>query len=268
MQVPYTVTSQSITMFANGKMLTILASQQAQYDKAYEHLKLADHDADYLEGLANREQFVNKAVSHNNDVVVKDSGVFYKGDLLDNTLTDKLLDMLDEGFDVTPWVNFLERLMRNPSYNSRKALYDFLEHFKAPITQDGKFIAFKRVRSDYRDIYSGKFDNTPGSTIKMDRRDVDDNNDNTCSSGLHVCADEYLKGYATGDSYRTMVVEVDPEHVVAVPKDYQFSKMRTCEYTVLSEVTSEQQSFILSSTYFDFDDLDFDGIDFDAKYDF
>jgi hypothetical protein len=53
---------------------------------------------------------------------------------------------------------------------------------------------------------------------------------------LHVCADEYLKGYANGTDARTLVVEVNPADVVAVPYDYNFAKMRVCEYKVLSEI--------------------------------
>jgi len=53
---------------------------------------------------------------------------------------------------------------------------------------------------------------------------------------LHVCADEYLQGYANHSEARTLVVEVNPAHVVAVPYDYNFAKMRVCEYTVLNEI--------------------------------
>ena len=79
-------------------------------------------------------------------------------------------------------------------------------------------------------------DNSVGTVVKMDRTKVDDDPQHTCSSGLHVCADSYLDGFADAAQSRTVVVEVDPSNVVAVPYDYNFAKMRVCEYTVLTEV--------------------------------
>jgi hypothetical protein len=87
----------------------------------------------------------------------------------------------------------------------------------------------------------------------MDRSKVDDDPQHTCSSGLHVCADEYLKGYATGENNRTLVVEVNPANVVAVPYDYNFSKMRVCEYKVLTEIEPKEIPDILSEEMYDFD---------------
>jgi len=72
--------------------------------------------------------------------------------------------------------------------------------------------------------------NNIGSVLKMDRTKVDDNPNRTCSAGLHVCSQGYVK---FGE--RLLHVAVDPEHVVAVPTDYNNSKMRVCEYEVLEE---------------------------------
>lgn len=124
----------------------------------------------------------------------------------------------------------------------------------SPTTEaDGLEVSFpvKRVRKDWLDIYSATIKNEIGTTVKMDRAQVDDDPKRTCSSGLHVCADEYLKGYHGGDGYRTLVVEVSPADVVAVPYDYNFSKMRVCEYTVLAEISEEQIPETLSNKVYD-----------------
>ena len=266
-QVPYNITPDSITVFCNGRMHTVLADRRTEYEELAEHLRGGDHDPAVIENLANREVFVSKKVAGVNGVEVKHGTVFYMGDPIHSTLTSKLLRMLDEGYDVTPWTNFLGRLMLNPSYRSRESLYDFLDHFNAPITPEGKFIAFKRIRQDWTDVHTGKFDNSIGTRVQMPRHLVDDDNQRTCSAGLHVCADEYLSGFATGSSYRTVVVEVCPSDVVSVPYDYNFSKMRCCEYKVLAEIDSGEVDAVLEEEVYGYDYEGYGVSDYDDYYD-
>lgn len=250
MRVPYTLSAESITVFVDGKMRTVLSGNR-NFDKLKEHLRGPEHDTQTILILSDREESVRRSHAA---VEVVDGVVYYKGEYLHNALTEKLLNLLDDGFDADPWVKFLEKIMENPSYRSRNCLYEFLDHFNAPITPEGNFIAFKRVRSDWKDIHSGMMDNSIGKVVKMDRTKVDDDPQHTCSSGLHVCADKYLKGYATTSDHRTLVVEVNPANVVAVPYDYNFSKMRVCEYRVLNEIDVEQIFDILEEEmYYDFD---------------
>lgn len=253
MQVPYNITPDSITVFCKGRIHTVLSDRRTEYEELAEHLRGGEHDPEVIENLANREVYVSKKVTGVHGVEVKNGSVYYNGDPIHSTLTEKLLRLLDEGFDVTPWVNFLGRLMLNPSYRSREALYDFLEHFNAPITPDGKFIAFKRIRKDWTDVHTGKFDNSIGKLVQMPRHMVDDDNSRTCSAGLHVCADEYLSGFATGSGYRTVVVEVCPSDVVSVPYDYNFSKMRCCEYRVLHEIETSDVEKVLEDEIYEYD---------------
>lgn len=234
MRVPFTLSDYSITVFVNGKMRTVLSGNK-NFDALKDHLKSTEHDIDLIVKLSDREETIRQS-SVGSKVTVKDGTVYYDGQEVYGALTNKLLNLLDQGFDATPWIKFLENLMGNPSYRSRKCLYEFLDHFNAPITPEGNFIAFKRVGSNWKDLHSGTYDNSIGTVVKMDRAKVDDDPQHTCSSGLHVCADEYLKGYATGCNTRTLVVEVNPANVVAVPYDYNFSKMRVCEYKVLAEI--------------------------------
>jgi hypothetical protein len=243
MRIAYTISPQAITIFAKGKVYTVLDDNRG-YDKLREELRKPEHDIEAILKLADREQSVRSSV-RGTQVTVEGGVVYYENEPVHNALTEKLLNLLDEGFDPAPWIKFLENLMRNPSYRSRECLYEFLDFFNAPITPEGKFIAFKRVRSDWKDIHSGTFDNSIGTTVKMPRYKVDDDPQNTCSSGLHVCADEYLKGYYDSGDCRTLVVEVDPANVVAVPYDYNFSKMRVCEYTVLAEIEPKDIEGIL-----------------------
>ena len=233
-KVPFNISSAAITVLLDGKPIVVPASSQKQYSLLKEELMKPTHDIEKIRDLADKTTVVNR-ISQGN-VEVRDGMVFYKGNVVHNALTVKLLSLIDEGFDVKPWVNFLENLMQNPSYRSRECLYNFLEKFQAPFTEDGCFIAFKRVREDFKDIYSGKFDNSPGKVVKVDRSEVNDDPKATCSAGLHVAADSYLDHYASADRNKTVVVKVNPKDVVAVPYDYDFAKMRVCEYTVLNSI--------------------------------
>jgi hypothetical protein len=250
MRVSYTLSNESITVFVSGKMRTVLSGNKS-FEKLREHLRGPKHDAATILALSDREETIRQSAGTSVEVI--NGTVYYKGEELHNALTNKLLNLLDDGFDATPWIKFLEKLMDNPSYRSRNCLYGFLDKFSAPITPEGNFIAFKRVGSNWKDLHTGKMDNSLGTTVNMDRSKVDDDPRRTCSSGLHVCADEYLKGYATGPDNRTLVVEVNPANVVAVPYDYNFSKMRVCEYKVLAEIEPKEILDILSEQVYDFD---------------
>jgi hypothetical protein len=79
--------------------------------------------------------------------------------------------------------------MENPSYRAVNELYGFLEKNRLPITPDGHFLAYKKVRDDYKDIHSGTMDNSVGKIVEMERNQVNDDKNQTCSSGLHFCSE-------------------------------------------------------------------------------
>jgi bifunctional DNA-binding transcriptional regulator/antitoxin component of YhaV-PrlF toxin-antitoxin module len=126
-------------------------------------------------------------------------------------------------------------LRQNPSEESRKDLYTFLEKNHVPITEDGYFVAYKGVNNDFTDNRTGSYDNSIGKTVKMPRDQVNPDRNQTCSTGLHVAAYEYAKGFAA----LLIEVKVNPRDVVSVPTDYNAQKMRVCEYTVVAECENE-----------------------------
>jgi len=239
MQVPFTITGNMISVFLDGKSHFVNSNDKA-FAELKEHLK-GQHDPEVIRNLVDKKAYVTKVTE--GWVTVSDNEVFYKGEVVHSALTQKLLTLLDEGFDIRPWAKFMDNLMQNPSYKSREALFNFLEKWSAPITEDGHFLAWKNVRHDFKDIHSGTMDNSPGRVVTMDRTQVDDDSDRTCSSGLHAAATSYLKHFYAHGS-KTVVVKINPRDVVAVPKDYDSAKMRTCRYEVLREVEQEERDFI------------------------
>ena len=161
--------------------------------------------------------------------------VLYKGYPLHGYAVDKLLELIHKKLDPYPLAMFLEKLQSNPSQQTIEHLYTFLEYGRIPITKNGNFLVYKAVRKDYKDIHSGKFDNSIGATPEVPRSYVDDRREVTCSRGLHVCSFEYLPSFVHADGH-VMLCEVNPADVVSIPSDYNNTKMRVCKYRVVGEV--------------------------------
>jgi transcriptional regulator with XRE-family HTH domain len=170
-------------------------------------------------------------------VQVRKDGVFYNGTKIDNSLTTRILQLIKEGKPVSKMLKFMDRLYANPSQTAIDELYDWLNGCKLPITDDGRFVAYRRVKSDYKDVYTGTIDNSPGQVVFMKRSDVCPNRHDTCARGLHFCSIAYLSNYP-GD--RIMQVVVDPADVVSIPSDYQYTKGRTWQYEVVKEIPRDQ----------------------------
>lgn len=134
-------------------------------------------------------------------------------------------------------LKFADRLSHNPSSRALLGLYDFLDAADIQINDDGMLVCYKYVTEDFMDCHTRSFDNSVGSTVEMNRNEVDEDPDSLCSRGLHVCSLAYL-----GSFYGNTVVRVivDPADVVAVPEDYYGidgqgnvkAKMRVCKYYV------------------------------------
>lgn len=260
--VPFQISGDTLTVYLNNKVFYLDRGDQ-RFAEVYEHLK-GPHDEEWLSNTLDKKKAV-QAATYGLVEIVGDE-VFYQGVSIHNALTQKLLSLVDQGFDVTPWANFMDNLMKNPSFKSREQLYQFLEKWQAPITPDGHFIAFKNVRDNFYDIHSNSFDNSPGKVVSVPRSQVDDDGRNHCSKGLHACATSYLKSfYVTGG--KTVAVKINPEDVVSVPNDYDFAKMRVCRYLVLAEVGGEEISKISSSVVYTLDDYEAESEEEDDYYD-
>ena len=196
------------------------------------------------------------------NVSVIDGVVTYKGEEVHNYCVDKILQFMTEGLPFKPLVRFFEKLMSNPSRRATHELYSFLEHKSMPITPDGNFLAYKGIREDYTDWYSGNFSNKVGETLEMLRNGVCDDANHGCSSGFHAGSLEYAEGYGNGG--HLMVVEINPEDVVSVPNDCDCQKLRTCKYKVVDHFKTKMPDTFCDEYYNEDDDYDKDS--FNAGY--
>jgi len=233
----------------NGTISIMLDGTMKPIDTAhknYEAIKeaLKNQEWDLVPELVNIAQEVEDAINASdigeNTVTIKDGEVLYNGSPIHNTLTDRIISMAKEGFDISHMVKFLENLMKNPSYRAVNELYDFLEVGAIPITENGTFLAYKKIRNDWKDIYTGTIDNSIGAVISMPRNQVNEDSNQTCSTGLHVCSYDYLPSFGSTGDDRVVICEINPSDVVSIPKDYNNTKMRCCEYKVIGEVEDYQ----------------------------
>jgi len=230
-------------MFVDGNLTLVLNNQSYQVLPDHINYKMI------LEALptATAEELldivdVEKAVANFSDglVEIKNGQVTYEGEVVHGSISKRILEFMSKGLPFEPLVTFLNNLMENPSMQSQKELYDFLEHEHLPITEDGHFLAYKAVRSDYMDKYVGKFDNHVGQVCQMTRSKVDDDRGRGCSNGLHAGALNYVASYGNVDAGdRIVIVKINPKDVVSVPSDCNCEKLRTCRYEVVGEYEGE-----------------------------
>ncbi len=198
--------------------------------------RLIDGDIPGALEIINAEKGLTTFVKGN--VKIDNGALFFKDIEIKSGLTERILDSMEKGENFERYLPFLENLMLNPSRKAVYRLFDFLVANDIEITDDGHFIAWKVVTKDYKDCRTNSFDNSPGVVVKMERNQVDEDDERTCSSGLHVCSKSYIS-YFQGGSDRVVSVKVHPRDVVSIPVDYGDAKMRTCEYLVLEDVTAQ-----------------------------
>ena len=260
MSVPFMWVDGNLTLVLNNRTYQVLPDH-INYKMILEALPTAT--ADELLEIVD----VEKAVATFSDglVEIKNGKVMYEGEEVHGSISKRILEFMSKGLPFQPLVNFLNNLMENPSMQSQKELYDFLEHEHLPITEDGHFLAYKAVRSDYKDKYRGVFDNRVGQVCQMQRAKVDDDRARGCSDGLHAGALNYVAGYGSVESGdRIVIVKINPKDVVSVPSDCNCEKLRTCRY----EVVGEYQGELLKPLYAaNFEEDDYAGYDDDEDYD-
>lgn len=218
----------SLTVYTNNQQNTI-AKTHANYNKIKEKLKAKDYEG--INELIDVKATI--ANSFDGQITIDGINVVYNGKVLHNAVCKKILQFVSEGFDTKPLLNFLAKLMKNPSMRSVDTLYEFLERHDMVITDDGDFLAFKSLRNDYYDWHSGTICSPVGSVIKMPRNEISDDFRIGCHKGLHIGAMDYVKTFNPGG--KIVVVKASPENVVCVPEDCEFKKIRVCEYEVVED---------------------------------
>jgi hypothetical protein len=232
----YDPTNHSLTVIIDNEQFTLNRETHPNFDKVIDAIR--SNDSERARQLID----ITAAVSYyaKGFLEVKNGDVYWDDKPFHNSLTDRLMEMLRQEIPVEPLVEFLHNLKKNPSKRAVDELYDFLECNSLPITPDGCFLAYKKVRNDYKDIHSGTMDNSVGKVVEMTRNEVDEDKNRTCSSGLHFCSLAYLPYFGNSHGDRVVIVKINPRDVVSIPADYDNAKGRCCRYEVVGEHKAEK----------------------------
>ena len=228
MSYPFIMQGNNVTVVIGNKPHTI-SKTHITYQKVVDAIKAGDWET--VKNIIEPKKVVLEYGQGR--VSIKGETLYWDGEVFNGTIAVRMINMLQEGFTIEPLVKFMENLLENPSKRSVDELYGFLEKNNLPITPDGHFLAYKRVRENYFDCHTGTMDNSIGKVVEMPRYKVDDDKDKTCSTGLHFCSEGYLKHFG---GQRTVIVKINPRDVVSIPSDYDNTKGRACRYEVIGEV--------------------------------
>lgn len=244
---------------SNGSLTAVINGSVYSVDKSHPNYKLileSYKKSDSEDFIAlykhekNQDEILVKSFVSDTGIVLENNKVFYNGKEVHHSYGKRILNAQKEGFPIGPMIAFFNNLMDNPSSKSIDELPDFLMNRNLPLTEDGCFLAYKSVQSDWyskatgngslelisgKEV-NGKIYNAVGEVIECKRNAVDDDRDRECSHGLHVGGLAYSGpgGWYNSHSDKIVIVKINPKDVVAVPKDHNAQKVRVCKYEVVS----------------------------------
>lgn len=242
--INYLLNSRQVSVIVKGKSYTI-SKDDKRYDRVMSLIK--DKNEDELNLYLNKTEGINRKMK---GLTITDEGVVTYinkdgvEDILSSSLINTLIAMYEQDVEsVEPLIKFWEKLKLNPSYRVNRCLFDFIEANNIVINEKGNLIMYKIVgRTDdkevFVDLYTHKIKQRLGESVpRLERNQVDDNIENLCSYGYHLCSWNYLPHYGScvNELDAIILCELDPADIVAIPKDYNNSKIRCTTYTLLEE---------------------------------
>jgi hypothetical protein len=238
------ITDHSVTVFDQLKPVTVTSSHTL-----FEEIKdlVLEGFYDQALDLIDNRRTAKRAIADTSFELVGDC--LYLDDYrIPDNMAARIFDLMSSYASVKPLELFFRNLLANPSYRAVQELYGFLELSKLPITDDGHFVAYKAVNSEYRDCHTDTMDNSVGAQPSMPRNLVDEDKNRTCSAGLHFAGYEYARNFVRNDGH-LMAVRINPKDVVAIPSDYNNMKGRASTYTIVNEIEDKADTLTDTPLY-------------------
>ena len=232
--IQFTINSKGINFVFDNEQYSIDNTREDFHDiKKYVEEGKVEELRKVLKNKVFLEQEIQE-ISGDDIIKIIDNKILCNGVIFTGNQVLKYLDFMKSGNlnDLNSLKRFFYNLSLNPEIRAQEELFNFVTVNNLRITNHGTVILYKWVRNNYKDQHTGRFDNKPGSKVWMDRKQVDNNKNNTCSRGLHICSFGYSKF-----SDKLVLVELHPRDCVSIPTDYNHSKMRCSEYKVLIDIT-------------------------------
>lgn len=261
-EIKYTITYTELSFVLNGTQITLQKSDE-KYPAVLEAVMASDIETlnklivtetsikENIKNFLNDENVSNLLADDFEDtakikVDIVDKTLICNGKKFGGKLSLEFIQYASKNdqVNIAQFKRFIYNCSLNPNSNSVNELYDFVIKNNLKVTPSGSILLYKWVRDNYFDAHTGKFDNSPGKTVWMDRAKVNADRNQTCSNGLHLCSFGYSKF-----SQRLLICELHPKNAVSIPTDYNQSKMRCCEYSVLLDVTEYYSAMCSQGDY-------------------
>lgn len=148
--------------------------------------------------------------------------------------------------------NFWTLMSLNPDERCRKNLFWFLNKNGLVIARCGFFVAYRNAEYKgidengvevYTDAHTHKMSIRIGEVVTMPRDACDPVQENTCSRGLHLGAQWWLKRNYYGN--QGLVCLCNPADVVAVPPLDDYGKLRTCAYLPIEKAEFDEHGDVI-----------------------
>lgn len=219
----------------------VLSKESMYYKGALDALKKLDYD------LFTTHCDLDKQLKFKSSgKITYDSGVIrYNGSAVDNKLANRIIKMIEDGYDCAPLMKFMELCYQNDNPSVIDRLYDFMESSGIMLDKDGYVVGFKKVRDDGYDYYSRTVLYEVGKTVVISKSACNTDSRNTCSGGLHIGSKNYAENLWYKGRGKVLLLRVNPKNVMCIPEEAGFEKLRACEVEVVAEYNGDK----LSSVY-------------------
>ena len=225
----YMVRDNEVIYYSKSGFVTVPKTQH-NYKEIIDYLMSPDFKEEKFLEMANQKE-EDVRVTSKGKIKKNSDGTAKIGEInIPKEMLAKIQELKDLGYGWEHYRKFWERCLANPNPKSVELLFQYLVIHKFTITEDGCFLAYKGIRTDFKDVHSATFDNSVGNVVKMERSEVTYDPANACSKGLHCGNLAYARNWGPV----VVLVKVDPANVVSVPFNSRGEKIRVCEYRVES----------------------------------
>lgn len=246
-----------------GTITVICKGQNYSFDRSsltYERVKEALNEQDeakFLSCIDHDNHF--RARSHGK-VTFEDGVIRYNGAKVDNSLSRRILELYEEGFNFHPLMRFLENCYQNPNPTVVDRLYGFMQNNCIMLDPDGYIVGFKKVRNDNFDFYSGTVLYKVGTVVSLPLHQCSFDTTRESDRGLHIGSKNYAENIWYPGSGKVLLLRVHPKDIVCVPETSTMEKMRASQVEVLEEYEAQPLRPVYMPAY--------SCCDYDEDYDF
>ncbi len=243
----YYATENVLNLILDGESY-LFTADSPQY-KALLTAITADKSVEEIQKLLKASTVIVK-YSDGDLTVMSDGTIKRKGKILPPSIATRVYNNFNAGLPYKNLLNFFDRCEANETYpiSIAEGLFHFLEHEHMPITPQGTVLGYRGVTADYKDKWTGTFDNSIGQCLFMPHSKVEHNPDISCGPGFHIGSLEYAKDWA-GSTGKVIIVEFDPIDVVSVPARENAQKLRASRFWVRADYKGPLPSLFVKDVH-------------------